>query len=130
MNRYVTVLGLVSMTATAAAAEDFYKGKQIKIISSSATLYADYSRVLAKYMPRHIPGQPTMIVQIMSGASGLTAANYLYLNAPRDGTVIAGTHGQIPTEPLLNPKGVHFDANKFSWIGSITKEDCTLIIDR
>ncbi|HWG04449.1 MAG TPA: hypothetical protein VG271_05495 [Beijerinckiaceae bacterium] len=113
---------LCAIVTNAAAAEDFYKGKQIKIISSSATTYADYSRILAKYMPRYIPGEPTMIVQIMPGASGLTAANYLYASAPRDGTVIAGTHGQIPTEPLLNPGSVHFDANKFSWIGSVTRD--------
>ena len=124
MSRYLSqALGiLLCALASAAVAEDFYKGKQIKIISSSATVYADYSRALAKYMPRHIRGQPLMIVQIMAGASGLTASNYLYSSAPRDGTVIAGTHGQIPTEPLLNPQGVHFDANKLSWIGSVTRD--------
>jgi len=125
MNRELSrLLGLVlcAIATHAVAAEEFYKGKQIKIISSSATTYADYSRILAKYMPRYIPGQPTIIVQIMPGASGLTAANYLYSSAPRDGTVIAGTHGQIPTEPLLNPENVHFDANKFSWIGSVTRD--------
>jgi tripartite-type tricarboxylate transporter receptor subunit TctC len=125
MNRSLPwLLGIVLLTiaTNAVAEEDFYKGKQIKIISSSATTYADYSRILAKYMPRYIPGQPTIIVQIMSGASGLTAANYLYFSAPRDGTVLAGTHGQIPTEPLLNPESAHFDANKFSWIGSMTRD--------
>ena len=125
MSRYgycSLVLVFCAMAADPALAEDFYKGKQIKIISSSATTYADYSRIMAKYMPRYIPGQPTMIVQLMPGASGLIAANYLYSSAPRDGTVIAGTHGQIPTEPLLNPDNVHFDAMKFSWIGSVTKD--------
>ena len=124
MSTLTRLFGFVfcAIATHATAAEDFYKGKQIKIISSSATVYADYSRILAKYMPRYIPGQPTMIVQLMPGAAGLTAANYLYSNAPRDGTVIAGTHDQIPTEPLLNPANVHYDAMKFSWIGSVTRD--------
>lgn len=118
-------LAVAMATAVASAAQaqgDFYKDKTIRIISSSATNYGEYSRVLARNMPRHIPGNPTIIVQVMAGASGLIAANYLYTAAPRDGTYIAGTHGQIPTENLLNAKNVQFDPAKFNWIGSITKD--------
>ena len=110
-------------TATAAwAAEDFYKGKQITIVASSAGTYEAYARSLAKYLPKHIPGTPSVITQIMPGASGLTAANFLYNNAPRDGTFFAVTHGHIPTLPLLNPQGTRFDPTKFSWVGSVTKD--------
>jgi tripartite-type tricarboxylate transporter receptor subunit TctC len=104
------------------AAEDFYKGKQITIICSGAGVYEAYARAVAKHMPRHIPGNPTIIVQMMQGASGLTAANHLYNQAPKDGTVIAATHGHIPTSPLLTPDGTRFDPNQFSWIGSATKD--------
>lgn len=112
----------LASTTAAHAQTDFYKDKQLRIISSSATNYAEYSRVLARHMQRHIPGQPVIIVQVMAGASGLIAANHLYTAAPRDGLVIAATHGQIPTENLLNAKNVQFDPVKFSWIGSITKD--------
>jgi tripartite-type tricarboxylate transporter receptor subunit TctC len=106
----------------ALAAEDFYKGKQISIYSSSSGTYEKYARGLAKYLPRYIPGEPNIIVPVMNGASGLTAANFLYNQAPRDGTAFALTHGHIPTLPLLNPQGTRFDPTKFSWIGSVTKE--------
>jgi tripartite-type tricarboxylate transporter receptor subunit TctC len=105
-----------------AVAQDFYKGKQITIIASSPVGYEGYARTLAKHMVRYIPGEPSIITQIMSGASGLTAANHIYNVAPRDGTVFAVTHGHIPTQPVLNPQGARFDPAKFSWIGSMTKD--------
>ena len=126
MHRLVfALLGFAAVLVTGSAAsgqDSFYKGKQIKIIVSATTTYADYARMLARFMPRHIPGEPSMLVQVMSGAAGLVAANYMYNIAPRDGTVIAGTHGHIPTEALINPKAVQYDVNKVSWIGSATKD--------
>jgi tripartite-type tricarboxylate transporter receptor subunit TctC len=102
--------------------DNFYKGKQIRIVVSASTTYADYARMLARFMPRYISGEPSFLVQVMSGASGLVAANYIYSIAPRDGTVIAGTHGHIPTEALINPKAAQYDVNRISWIGSATKD--------
>lgn len=126
MSRFVyslLCLAAVMLTGSAASGqEDFYKGKQIKIIVSAPTTYADYARVLAQFMPRYIPGEPSIMVQVMSGAAGLIAANYTYNIAPRDGTVIAATHGHIPTEALINPKSVHYDISRMSWIGSATRD--------
>jgi tripartite-type tricarboxylate transporter receptor subunit TctC len=118
----ITIAALALSGSVASAQEPFYKGKTVRIISSSSTNYGDYSRMLARYMPKYMPGEPTMIVQVMAGASGLAAANFIYSVAARDGTYFAGTHGQIPTEPLLNPKAATFDPTKFTWIGSITKD--------
>jgi len=112
------------VTTTGARADDFYKNKQIRIISSSGpgVLYDLYSRLLARHLPRHIPGAPSIVVTNMVGAGGVVATNYVANVAPRDGTVLAGPHSNVPTAPLTTPDVVKFDANQLSWIGSITKE--------
>jgi tripartite-type tricarboxylate transporter receptor subunit TctC len=106
------------------AAEDFYKGKTITVIIDSAAGagYDSYGRAMAQNMPNHIPGHPNMIVQNMPGASGLAAANFMFAKAPKDGTVIAGTHSNIPTAPLMSPEEAKFDGNKYTYIGSITSD--------
>jgi tripartite-type tricarboxylate transporter receptor subunit TctC len=112
-------------TAWARGADgDFYEGKQIQLICSSepGAVYDVYARLLAKYMPNYIPGQPTMIVQNMPGAGGLKATNYIANIAPRDGTVFVGTISGIPTSALMTPELAKFDVNNLSWIGSITKD--------
>lgn len=109
---------------THAAEDDFYRGKQIRLIISSgpAGVYDTYSRLIARFLPAHLPGHPTIVVQNMPGASGLKATNYLFNNALRDGTVIAGVHNGIPTAPFEEPAQTHFDVNKLSWIGSISED--------
>jgi tripartite-type tricarboxylate transporter receptor subunit TctC len=114
----------VAATTAASAAEDFYKGKQIKIIVSSAPggSYDAMARLLAVYMPKYIPGTPTMIVENMPGGGGLTAVQYMLNVAPKDGTVINATQANIPTAPLLQSDVAKFDPNTFGWIGNITKD--------
>jgi tripartite-type tricarboxylate transporter receptor subunit TctC len=119
------MLGTVTVEVPAAEnAEDFYKGKQIRLIVSTDAggAYDIYARLLAQVLRDHIPGNPTIIVQNMPGASGLKTANYIYTAAPRDGTVIAGTHSSVPTGPLTSPGAAVYDVNKLSWIGSITSD--------
>jgi tripartite-type tricarboxylate transporter receptor subunit TctC len=117
------VAGMLALSAASAiAAEDFYKGKTITIHTSGAGTYEAYARLFAKYMPKYIPGEPTMVAKQMSGASGLKATNYLYNVAAKDGTEIAGVHGHLLTLAMFNPQGVQFDPNKFNWLGSATKE--------
>ena len=104
--------------------EDFYRGATITVIcySDAGSAYDVYARLLARFMPAHLPGHPAMIVKTMVGAGGLTATRYLYASAPRDGSVI-GTIGRgLAFEPLLGEKTVDFDALKFLWIGSMEKE--------
>ena len=89
------VLGLVMLVlflfgAGSAGAADFYEGKKIRLIVSSSPGGGNdtYSRLLARNIGRHIPGNPTIIVQNMPGAGGVRAASYLYNKARRDGTVM------------------------------------------
>jgi tripartite-type tricarboxylate transporter receptor subunit TctC len=115
---------LISAAGAPAAAEDFYKGKQITLIVASGVgaAYDAYARLLIQYMPAHIPGNPTIVVQLMSGAAGLTAARHMFSVAPRDGTVFSSGVSNLPTAPLLAPDAAPYDTTKFSWIGSITKD--------
>jgi tripartite-type tricarboxylate transporter receptor subunit TctC len=106
-----------------AQAADFYKGKRIKFLvgSSAGGGYDTFARVLARHYGKHIAGNPGFVVQNMPGASSRKVANFLYNKAPKDGTTIAAVFSGIPTEPLVNPDKAHFDARKFTWIGSANK---------
>jgi tripartite-type tricarboxylate transporter receptor subunit TctC len=107
------------------AQEPFYRGKTIRLVISTGVAggYAEYARVLAEYMPRHIAGRPHVIVQSMPGAGGLLAANFLYSQAPADGTTIGIVHSSVPFAPLWGAKGVRFDTLKFNWLGSLDRVD-------
>lgn len=115
--------GLAAGALPASAADnvaDFYKGKQIRMVIgySAGGGYDIYGRLLAKYMARHIPGNPTIVAQNMDGAGSRVAANWLYNIASKDGTAIGIVAQSTPADQVLNPDGVQFDASKFNWIGN------------
>ena len=121
--------GILFGAAESAGADpvaDFYAGKRITILNGypSGSSYNVYSRVLAEHMTKHIPGKPTIIVQEMTGAGSLKAANYVYNVAPKDGTYIGAVGRGIPTEPLIfgDKSKAKFDPLKINWIGSISSE--------
>lgn len=111
--------------AAQAAAETspFYAGKTIRVIvgSTTGTLYNDWAHLLARYMPKHIPGAPKMTVQNMPGASGLVAANYGYTVAAPDGSTLIMFHRHVYIEQLIERKEAKFDVSRFRWIGSPDK---------
>ena len=115
--------------AAADAVSDFYKGKTVRIIVGypPGGGYDVYARVLAQFLPRHIPGNPNVIVQNMPGASSLTASNHLYATADKDGTVMAAPSNSLAFAPLQGIDGARFDPTKFNWIGSPNKEVGMLI---
>jgi tripartite-type tricarboxylate transporter receptor subunit TctC len=110
--------------ACAAGAEDFYKGRTVSIIIgySVGGGYDTYARLLSRYIGDHIPGRPTVVPQNMPGAGSIKAANYIYGVAAKDGTAIATFGRTIPVAPLLAAAGASFDATKFTWLGSISKD--------
>src|SRR5580658_9658870 len=73
-----------------ASAQDFYRDKQIRLIAGfpAGNDYDLGARLLAKYLPKYIPGHPGIIVQNMPQAASMVAANYIYWQAPPDGTVL------------------------------------------
>jgi tripartite-type tricarboxylate transporter receptor subunit TctC len=127
-------LGLVlaALAGGASSAEDaaFFKGKSIRILLSAGVAggYAEYARLLAQHMGDHLAGKPDFIVQSMPGAGGLLATNYLYAQAPQDGTTIGIIHSTVPLAPLFGTAGARFDPLKFNWLGSLDRADgmCTV----
>jgi tripartite-type tricarboxylate transporter receptor subunit TctC len=118
-----TLLALVALLgATPAASADFYQGKTINLVIgySVGGGYDLYARVLGRYLGKHIPGKPNVIPTNMTGAGSLRAANYIYSVAAKDGTVIGTFSRGMAIAPLVAT--AQFDARKFSWLGSITKD--------
>ncbi|MDX1483402.1 MAG: tripartite tricarboxylate transporter substrate-binding protein [Alphaproteobacteria bacterium] len=114
-------LAVSGALAGPAAAADFYKGKTIKIIVgySPGGGYDIYARNLGRYMDKYIPGKPNIIVQNMTGAGSLRAANYIYNRAPKDGTQFGTFSRSLPILALTGGgKNVRFDPVKFTWVGS------------
>jgi tripartite-type tricarboxylate transporter receptor subunit TctC len=106
--------------AGAQPAEEFYKGKQIRIVvgSTAGGDYDVWGRLLARHMSRHIPGNPNIIVENMPGAGTLVATNHVFNVAPRDGTVIGMPSRSMPAAAVMKVANVRFDPVKFNWIGS------------
>ncbi len=119
------ILGAFALMIHASAAQaqsvaDFYKGKTIRIVigTSVGGAYGVFSQLAARHIGRHLPGQPTVIVQSMPGAGGLVSLNHLGTAAPRDGTVITLIHVTVVQEGLFNA-GATFDPGAFQWIGRL-----------
>ena len=127
-----TVVGLcavvlavpASAQAQGNAVADFYKGKTVTITVgySAGGGYDIYARALGRHMGKHLPGNPNFIIQNITGAGSVNAANHLYNVDPKDGTVF-GTFGRgLPMEPLIGTARVQYDATRFTWIGSGANE--------
>ena len=108
--------------------EAFYKGKTIKVVVgfTSGGFYDRWSRLLARYVPKYLPGNPEMIVQNMPGAGGLIAANHVYNVAKSDGLTIGMTSYGMYLDQMVGRKEVQYDVRKFNWIGSPEKSEILL----
>jgi tripartite-type tricarboxylate transporter receptor subunit TctC len=106
--------------AQAQSVADFYKGKTVTLLISSAAGggYDTLARTVANYLGKHIPGSPAVIVKNMAGAGGIVATNHLYNIAPKDGTTIGGVQNNTPFEPLFGTKAASYDPLKFNWLGT------------
>jgi tripartite-type tricarboxylate transporter receptor subunit TctC len=115
----------VSLLAMAPSghADDFYKGKQIRLIAGfpAGNDYDLGARLLIKYLPKYIPGQPTIIVQNMPQAASMVAANYLYVQAPRDGTAFGSFSRNIVNDALTGQANVVIDPRKVIWLGATSR---------
>jgi tripartite-type tricarboxylate transporter receptor subunit TctC len=114
-------VGVAPQGGVADEVADFYKSKPFTIVVGHevGTGFDVYSRVLARHMGRHIPGNPGVVVQNMVGASGITPANWLYNVAPKDGSVIMTFVHTAAFEPIFGNSAARFDAAKFTWIGNM-----------
>src|ERR1043166_6558504 len=128
MTRLVFAIVVASALCLPASAQEdvaaFYRGKTVRLVVGIGvgSGYDINARVLARHIVKHIPGNPTVIVQNQPGAGSLTMTNQLYNVGPFDGTAIGATFNGLPTTPLLAPNGVRFDATKINWVGSTNRE--------
>src|SRR6266516_479429 len=81
-----------------------------------------YARLVSRHIGRHIPGKPAVTVQVMPGAGGIRAANYLAEQAPRDGTAMTTFAGGPILEPLIGARPSGYDMSQFTWLGALTKD--------
>lgn len=120
----VCIVGLTLIPYIASAAAPFYEGKTIRIIVgySAGGGFDTYARVISRHMGRHIQGNPTIIVENMTGAGGLISANHLYKVAKPDGLTIGHFSGYLFFSQVLGQPGIEFDARKFEFIGAAREE--------
>lgn len=102
------------------AQTSFFQGKTITIVvgAKAGDAYDLYGRLLAQYMPKYIPGNPNIIVQNMTGAGSIIAANYVYGVAKPDGLTVGAIYPALYFDQLIGRKEIKFDWTKFAWIGS------------
>jgi len=119
-----TLLALLPLTAYAQTPAEFYKGKQISLYIgfSPGGTYDLYGRQIARHIGKHIPGNPTLVPKNMEGAGSIRLTNFMYAQAPKDGTAIATMGRGGAFGPLFGLKGAQFDAEKFLWLGSANDE--------
>jgi tripartite-type tricarboxylate transporter receptor subunit TctC len=124
------ILGAVNGLAAADPIADFYRGRTVSIVVSSSPAggYDTVARAVAKHIAKHLPGHPTFIVRNMTGAGGITATNFLYNNAERDGSVIGLVQNNTPFEPLFGTKEARYDPVKFNWLGTPTSETAMVLV--
>lgn len=111
--------GTVSGDAVAQSMAKFYENKTVKVIVgfSSGGGYSKYCFQLLRFLPKYIPGNPTLVCQFMRGGGGVKAANYMYNAGPRDGSIVGMLSDYMSVAQLLRPKKIKYDARKFTYIG-------------
>ena len=114
------LLTLLAGVPTVQAQTPFYQGKTMTILvaAKAGDVYDLYPRLLAEFMPKHIPGNPNIIIQNVPGAAGLIGTNQLYNTAKPDGLTLGATYAALYFEQLIQRPEAKFDWNKFIWIGS------------
>jgi tripartite-type tricarboxylate transporter receptor subunit TctC len=122
-------LALAAMTTSVALAQpaaapsvaDFYRGKTItyNLAVPDGASWGLYARTFIEHLRKHVPGNPTIILQVMPGGGGVAAANHIFNVAARDGTVIGTPLSTTMVFAATDPKEVLYDPRKFSWIGSL-----------
>ena len=119
--------GIPSAVHAQTSEADFFKGKTVSVVVAypPGGGYDAYGRLFATHLSRHLPASPTVILRNMPGASGILAANYLYNNAPADGTVMAIFSSSAAFAPLFGNERAQFKTEKFTWLGVIDQTTST-----
>jgi tripartite-type tricarboxylate transporter receptor subunit TctC len=134
MRKQVTVLTLCALLLALSfpvhAQDNFFQGKSIRVIrgGQAGDLYDLWARLIASHLGKHIPGNPSIVVQNMPGAGSVIAANYVYSVAKPDGLTIGSLNPAIYMDQLIGRKEVQFDWAKFNWIGTPEQTDFVFFV--
>jgi tripartite-type tricarboxylate transporter receptor subunit TctC len=122
MTTLAVVLAMLPRAGSAQSAEPFFKGKTINLYIGFGPggTYDYYGRLVARFLGRHIPGDPTVVAQSMPGSGSFRAANFLFGAAPKDGTALGVITQTTALEDALRSPGAKFKAAEFNWIGRMT----------
>ena len=128
----VVVLATMWISQQASYAQDFYAGKTIRIVVGfpAGGGFDTYSRIIARHINKYIPGNPTVVVDNVTGAGSLIAANSVYKAAKPDGLTIGNFIGNLISQQLFGGSGIEFDARKFEWIGVPVKDHVVCALTR
>jgi tripartite-type tricarboxylate transporter receptor subunit TctC len=117
----IAVIGLLALVSPQASAQDsFYKGKSIRVVvaTSAGGGFDAYTRTITRHMGKHIPGNPSFVVENMAGAGHLIGANHIYKAAKPDGLTIGHFQGGLFLEQLLGRPGIEFESMKYEFLGA------------
>jgi tripartite-type tricarboxylate transporter receptor subunit TctC len=128
--KHAALAAALALVPLAAAAQINFAGKTITIVVGykPGGGYDATARMLARHLPDHLPGKPTVIVQNMPGGNSIIAANHMYNVAKPDGLTIGTFNRNLPIAQLTRVQGVKYDMTKFAWIGSAANETTILAI--
>jgi tripartite-type tricarboxylate transporter receptor subunit TctC len=126
---WLVVLALFLSPGVSYAAS-YYEGKVLTIVVGykAGGGYDRTARLLAKYLPKYIPGNPTVVVQNMEGSNSVIAANHIYAAVKPDGFSIGAFNRNLPIAQLIRVEGIKFDLTKYSWIGSAASETTVMTV--
>jgi len=112
--------GLADFADAATTDDGFYRGKTVRLIVafSAGGGYDTYSRTIARHLGKYIPGNPTVVVDNMTGAGGIIHANYMFKQAKPDGLTIGNNSGGLFLQQVMGAKGIEFDGRKFDYLGA------------
>lgn len=134
MKKIAAIAGLVVFawlfSERSSAQESFYRGKQVRIVVgfTPGGGYDRAARLVSRYIGKHIPGNPDVLVQNMPGASSVIAANYVWSVPKPDGLTLLAPHNNLYLSQLAGHKEVKFDLGRFQWIGSLENDDMIIFV--
>ncbi|HEX9687004.1 MAG TPA: tripartite tricarboxylate transporter substrate-binding protein [Burkholderiales bacterium] len=120
-----TLIALAAFTDGAAQSQPYYEGKTLRIVVGlgAGGGFDTYARLIGRHLGKHIPGNPTIVVDNMTGAGSILMTNHLYKVMKPDGLTIGHFNGAIILGQILGQKGIDFDARRFEYLGAAVKED-------
>ncbi len=128
----VLLFVIVVLADTAHAQAPFYQGKTITLIATTSAGSTGDMRVraVAPFLRKHIPGNPTVVIEYMDGGGGRKGANYLFRSAKPDGLTIGAASGAIIGLSVMGETGVMYDIDKFTYLGTPESENHYVIYSR